>query len=347
MSELTYIENSIDEEKRANLIHILYDLLKKIADVEFTEDIYQTILEAAAEAIPNAQCGSVLIIEGNYMRYAASFGFQREYLEDVRFRLEDTLLYQSTKGRMDKAIIIDSFTKVNKKILSKENLYLLEKAGSFEVNSSISIPIRSNKRTLGSLHLDSAEKYAFKEEDTKILELFALELSGIMRLLENMEAKNYLLRHDEMTGIFNRRYSGEWIREVIAKQIPFVFVSMDIDNLKVVNDTMGHEMGDEYIKYFVFGIRYVLEEDTIFGRYGGDEFVLLFPRGDAKDVLRRMHLAEERFALEGRFRRLIDFDISFSYGIVDFPREAQSYDRMMQIADERMYCYKRLFKKRR
>lgn len=339
-------EQFMVDESKVSLIHILYELLKEIADVNSDTDIYSTILDAAAKAIPNAQYGSVLVIEDGWMRYAASFGFKDEYLHDIRFKVEDTLLYRYTDGRLDKAVIINNFTEENKKKRSGENTHLLEKAGSFKVNSSISIPIRSNEKALGSLHLDSALPNAFREEDIKILELFALELSGIMRLLENIEAKNYLLRYDDMTGILNRRYAGEQIRELIAQKIPFILVSMDIDNLKTVNDTMGHEAGDEYIKHFVDGINRVIDEDSIFGRYGGDEFVLVFPRGNAEDVLHRMKETEQWFIQEGKFRKIADFDLTFSYGIVDVPEQAQGYDRVMQVADERMYLFKRLHKQK-
>lgn len=57
-------------------------------------------------------------------------------------------------------------------------------------------------------------------------------------------------------------------------------------------------------------------------------------------------IEEQWFIQEGKFRKIADFDLTFSYGIVDVPEQAQGYDRVMQVADERMYLFKRLHKQK-
>lgn len=340
-------ESRLEDVQKANLFGILYQLLKELADMDTERDIYSVILEAAAQAVPAAELGSILIIRGEYMEYAASFGLNNKYLSKVRLRTQDTLLYKQTEGRMDQAVIIEEFSEKNARNFSEEVYDLLQKAGSSVIRSSLSVPITSNKKTVGSLHLDSSKEKVFKYQDIRILEIFALELAGLMRLVENIEMKNYLLRYDDMTRIFNRRYAGQLIKGFIQKAEPFVLVSMDMNDLKLVNDTMGHEMGDEYINYFVRAVGERIEAETVFGRYGGDEFILAFPGGNPTTVLFRMREIEEFFMRDARFKRMLDIDSVFSYGIVSFPQEAKDYNSLLRLADERMYLFKREFKRRR
>lgn len=340
-------ETLLEDSQKANLFGILYQLLKELADMDTEKDIYSVILDAAAQAIPAAELGSILIIRGEYMEYAASFGLNEKYLSKIRLKTKDTLLYKQTEGRMDKAIIIEDFSEKNAKNFSEKDYDLLQKAGSSVIRSSLSVPITSNRKTVGSLHLDSSKSGVFRYEDIRILEVFALELAGLMRLVENIEMKNYLLRYDDMTRIFNRRYASQLIKELVEEAEPFVLVSMDMNDLKLVNDTMGHEMGDEYINYFVRAVLERIEPEAIFARYGGDEFILAFPSGNPTTVLFRMREIEEFFMQDGRFKRMLDIDSVFSYGIVSFPQEAQDYNSLLRIADERMYLFKREFKRRR
>lgn len=337
-------EDNQYNQKENLLIKILYDMLKELSVLDEVQEMYQVILSAAARAVPAAEKGSILMTQGEIMRYTASFGFDVRYLSKVKLKEKDTLLYKKTKGRMDQAIIIENFSVENQEQLSEENYFLLEKAGSFEIMSSISIPIRSNNRAVGSLHLDSTVKGAFKREDIEVLELFAFELAGIMKLLETMEAKNYLLRYDEMTGIFNRRYATEEIKKNIKQGSPFILVSMDINDLKIVNDNKGHETGDEYIRTFVQGIRQVISEDVIFARYGGDEFLLLFPETSVLEIEDKLNAVQEDFVRQGRFLKRMGFDLSFSYGKVEFPKDATSYNELIRLADERMYYFKNAYK---
>ncbi|MDO4720407.1 MAG: sensor domain-containing diguanylate cyclase [Peptostreptococcaceae bacterium] len=340
-------ETLLEDAQKANLFGILYRLLKELADMDTEKDIYSVILDAAAEAIPEAELGSILIIRGEYMEYAASFGLNETYLSKIRLKTKDTLLYKETEGRMDKAVIIEGFSEKNALNCSEQDYELLRKAGSSVIRSSLSVPITSNKRTVGSLHLDSSKSGVFQSEDIRILEVFALELAGLMRLVENIEMKNYLLRYDDMTGIFNRRYASQLIKAFVEEAEPFVLVSMDMNDLKLVNDTMGHEMGDEYINYFVQAVGERIEEETVFARYGGDEFILVFPGGNPTTILFRMREIEEFFMRDGRFRKMLDIDSVFSYGIVSFPQEAKDYNSLLRLADERMYLFKREFKRRR
>lgn len=333
--------------QKVDLISILYRLLKELSNLDTEKDIYSIILAAAAEAVPSSDIGSILSIKGENMVYIASFGLDQHYLSQVKIKTKNTLLYHYTQTRMDRGIMIKDFLMESQDTSSNEYLALLDKAGAYPIRSSIAIPILSSGQPIGSIHLDSYKENAFTQEDVDVLEIFALELGSIMKLIENIKVKNHLLRYDEMTGILNRRFSTGMIKELIIQNTAFVLVSLDLNDLKVVNDSLGHEMGDKYIRYFVDTIKSQIPSEAIFARYGGDEFILVYPNGKGEDVRQQMQETAEKFTCEVRFGKISHVDLSFSYGIAEFPLEVKDYDSIMSLADQRMYEFKRNYKEKR
>jgi diguanylate cyclase (GGDEF)-like protein len=96
---------------------------------------------------------------------------------------------------------------------------------------------------------------------------------------------------DELTGLYNRHYMREQLRRLTAhagrRDRPFAILSLDVDGLKAVNDSRGHQAGDALLRGIADGLRAVLREEDVAVRTGGDEFVVLLPdaeRGEAVKV---------------------------------------------------------------
>jgi diguanylate cyclase (GGDEF)-like protein len=143
-------------------------------------------------------------------------------------------------------------------------------------------------------------------------------------------------RRDGLTGALNHGAIIETLRQVVADGIPCSVAMIDIDRLKHVNDTYGHQVGDELI----IGIARILDRDgAIVGRYGGDEFLAIIPRGDRASgagyrdaVLADLpSAAVSNRATEGLVQ------IGLSIGIVAYPTEASRVEDLIQIADRAMY----------
>ncbi|MEI7616239.1 MAG: PAS domain S-box protein, partial [Actinomycetota bacterium] len=121
----------------------------------------------------------------------------------------------------------------------------------------------------------------------------------------------YLSYHDELTGLYNRRFYEEELKRLNTKRnLPMTIVMADLNGLKLVNDSFGHVMGDELIKKVANVLRKGFRADDIIARLGGDEFVIILPKTDvfeAAQIIKRLI----SIALK---EKVSDFDISISIG---------------------------------
>lgn len=130
--------------------------------------------------------------------------------------------------------------------------------------------------------------------------------------------------------------------EFKAFKKPFTILLIDIDHFKPMNDKYGHVYGDQILQYFSSSLRLGLGEvDTIPFRYGGDEFVIVFPgkgAGEAQVLANELLRTIRRrlFLYKGK-----QFKMSFSGGIASFPRDGQTIEDIIENADKAMYFSKR------
>lgn len=326
------------------LTSILYDLLKALADMENQNDVYKMVLDAAKKAIPSAKFGSVIMSNNGRFKFESSFGFKHEYLELIELNIEDTALYISTNGKMDKSVIISDILAINSGDIEKETIDLFLKAGVSKIRSTVSAPISIGKITVGCINLDSDRVNCFKKDDKEMLELFAYEVSKVVELHQTLELNKNMSRIDDLTKIYNRGYSNQIIKELIVDKKPFVLVSVDLDNLKVTNDVYGHDAGDRLIVNFVNNMKLFLPNEVLFSRYGGDEFVLIFEGKTVLEASVVMEDAKKFFEAYTIENDLAPIYVSFSYGVSSYPDETGTYDQLLKLADTRMYEQKRISK---
>ena len=171
--------------------------------------------------------------------------------------------------------------------------------------------------------------------------LFCMVFRNNLKLKSLHEAMRSLLMTDSLTGVLNRRGLFEQMEKLIAARKPFRLYYMDLNYFKQINDTYGHEVGDLVLLEFCARIGKHLTADHIFGRLGGDEFILLrltgpgrAPRSERFREIMRMEF--EAPVVTGG----VEFMISFSTGLAVFPDDASRADKLVSMADRRMYASK-------
>jgi diguanylate cyclase (GGDEF)-like protein len=155
------------------------------------------------------------------------------------------------------------------------------------------------------------------------------------------------LRHDVLTGLLNRRGFRERlindVRVVARYQRPLTLAFMDLDNFKTVNDSRGHQAGDEVLELVAQTIREDLRETDAAARIGGDEFAIVLPETDAHGA--RAMLERIRTALEARMRA-IGCDVTASIGALSFRAVPADVETLLAHADQQMYLVKHSGKNR-
>lgn len=141
----------------------------------------------------------------------------------------------------------------------------------------------------------------------------------------------YYTYHDALTTLYNRNYFEGVLQKKGLHQYPYGIVSIDLNILKLVNDTFGHHYGDNYIK-MVGHVIQQLTKDEIPIRLGGDEFLILFPYCNEERMSTFLEL------LNHRLRITIEdiFPMSYAYSIKRL-QEGQSLKEVLIEADKEMY----------
>ena len=148
---------------------------------------------------------------------------------------------------------------------------------------------------------------------------------------------------DPLTGLWNRRYMDERLAEEMSRSrresgYRFSVVVVDIDNLKRINDQIGHAAGDEALRWVAQFLREGLRLHDICARLGGDEFLLILPACGDKDA----HEFIER--LHRRWRASAERDASvaaISVGSASYPTHGSTLPELLAVADDAMYTQKR------
>ena len=162
----------------------------------------------------------------------------------------------------------------------------------------------------------------------------------------HQEQLHRLANYDALTGLPNRVLFGERLARLIAEASPagrpFIVLFADVDQLKFINDTLGHPAGDELLRNVAARLQSCLREGDTIARMGGDEFVIVLTRTDVSDdaiaaVVNRIHeTVAEPMPVAGRELR-----ITCSIGVSRFPDDGVEASDLLKNADAAMYRAKR------
>jgi diguanylate cyclase (GGDEF)-like protein/PAS domain S-box-containing protein len=151
---------------------------------------------------------------------------------------------------------------------------------------------------------------------------------------------------DELTGLFNRRgfvtMADRQLQLACRKKDKIFLLYTDFDNLKWINDTHGHQMGDNALIETAEILKRTFRQADLIGRVGGDEFIVLITDHENKNPLEKVMARFEKKIAKANSRKNRKFKILLSSGTVHYDHdEACSIDDLMIKADRLMYAHKR------
>ncbi|HXK37320.1 MAG TPA: diguanylate cyclase, partial [Candidatus Paceibacterota bacterium] len=203
------------------------------------------------------------------------------------------------------------------------------------------VPILSAGRVLGVINLYVKEGHRPDEREEEFLRAAASVLAGIIERKRTEETIQHMAFHDVLTGLPNWALFVNRLDLALAEarrnNTVVAVLMLDMDNFKVVNDSVGHVEGDRLLR--IVGERLVSavrDSDTV-ARTGGDEFALLLPaisRAEEAAAIAERVLEDCRhpWALDGR-----EFHVGASIGIALYPRDGENGDSLRRNADIAMY----------
>jgi diguanylate cyclase (GGDEF)-like protein len=201
--------------------------------------------------------------------------------------------------------------------------------------ASIIAPLTVGGRVIGVLALDREGDWTFEDHELEPVCLFANLAAIAINNARSYEEMQRQAISDGLTGLHNYRHFHETLKAEVSRAERygecFCLLMMDLDRFKAVNDTVGHQTGDEVLRAVAGVMSSCSRESDYLARYGGEEFVVILPRTDLEEAA----LLAER--IRAQVARIDighpELRISTSIGLASYPASATDSDGVLGAAD--------------
>jgi len=211
-----------------------------------------------------------------------------------------------------------------------------------KVLSLLLVPLRLENEFWGYLGLADCtyERHWSRHEESTLLTM-AASITGARQRQQVEEKIRYQALHDMLTGLPNRLLFDEMLNKALPnasrKGESLAVIFLDLDRFKVINDTLGHTLGDKLLKEVAQRLNDSLRKGDTVARWGGDEFIILLPRvNNIEEVTqvaeRILQTLENAFHLQGH-----ELYISASLGIALLDSNSPNAETLIQHADTALY----------
>lgn len=210
-----------------------------------------------------------------------------------------------------------------------------------EVNSLICIPLNTKSRKFGLVLVEHKLNNAFDDENVRLLNIIAQQVGIAMENAELYQKMRELASRDGLTGVYNRQYFQTRLeKELEAAQrenYPLSLAIYDIDHFKRFNDTFGHLFGDKVLITIVEAVSASLRKNDIIARFGGEEFIILFPRTNLNEAYEKVEALRKMISQHVIKDNLVAASVTVSFGVSCFSECALSEGELLRTADDALY----------
>jgi diguanylate cyclase (GGDEF)-like protein len=204
-----------------------------------------------------------------------------------------------------------------------------------EPQASIIVPLNVRGKVTGVLSIDRLHGHTFDEQELEPAKLFANMAAIAIQNARSYEEMERQAISDGLTGIHNYRHFRDTLKATVSRaeryDETFCLLMMDLDHFKAVNDTIGHQAGDDVLRAVSDVLRVCSRESDYQARYGGEEFVMLLPQTG---------LSEASTLAERVRSQVAEIDtghpgvaVTMSIGVASFPDSARDSDGVLAAAD--------------
>jgi diguanylate cyclase (GGDEF)-like protein len=200
------------------------------------------------------------------------------------------------------------------------------------------VPVNVAGRSIGVLHAVGPPGQPPGPEQVIRLEALASQGGARIGMLRVMQRTSLQAATDSLTGLLNRRMLETRASELLQRGEPFALAMGDLDHFKRLNDTYGHEAGDRALRLFARTLRSSVRSEDLICRYGGEEFVVAFPRRTAAEAAAALRRTQEELLVATAKGNVPPFTVS--YGVTD-SHQASTLEELLRVADHNLFRAKR------
>lgn len=311
------------------------------------DDLYQQVCNAAVTG-ESILIASVLLAEAGSERLqiAATAG---DPADTVRARVVATYPDGLSRDSLSSRCFSEGTAQISSDYLQDSRTEVWhDMARTTGIRSAAAVPIVRDGQPIGVFVLAANSRFAFDADGVALLERMA---ANVVFALENFEHEaqrkegekhiEFLATHDGLTDLPNRTLFNQSLEMTIAAarryKRRFALLFIDLDRFKIINDSLGHEAGDQLLQQIGERLSLCVRASDMVARLGGDEFVVLANGiGDNSDAARLARTILEKI-LEPVELRGHEYRVTTSIGIAIYPQDAADASALLKHADMAMY----------
>jgi len=325
-----------------NVTASMLKMSREVLRNESIDAVLQIVLDEALSLIPHAQAGSILILkEDDKMEYVAARGYRLENLKRVQLKYQD--LYQANLSDPYEPTIIQDLEVFDEVHIGREKTDQLFTEAAKIAKSCLTCSFMYDGKFYGSINIDNFDsRDIYTEHDKYLLKQLAQELEIIISIHVLYEKAIRPTKFDELTQAKTRRYSMKLLQQMIDddKKKHICICTIDINQLKSINDRFGHDAGDRYLIFFADAVRKAKIKNNIFGRIGGDEFLLIFDNITIEECHEQILIIKDYLDKHPYKTNGYTGPVTFSAGVSFYPDDGDDLGELIKISDRRMYMDK-------
>ena len=320
------------EQERHHITETLRQTSTVLSSTLELDEVLGLILQQLRQVIPY-DSASVQRLENERLEIVACQGFERPgKVMGLAFPLD--LKFPNSRVVTTKApLAIEDVTQGYPHFKDEGDNY-----ESGRIRSWLGVPLIVKDQVIGMIALDRAEVHPYTAEEVQLAMTFANQAAIAIENALLYQKTQHLAITDGLTGLYNRRHFYDLLEREIESVNRYgdhlSLIMLDIDGFKAYNDTFGHLAGDALLKELAQLLTRDIRKVDIAARYGGDEFVLFFPRTDKKRVgilAERIRASVERHRFPGE--EGLSRTITISLGVAVCPEDATETEALVRAAD--------------
>ena len=210
------------------------------------------------------------------------------------------------------------------------------------LKTALACPLIVGDASVGVLWVGHESERAFEADHARVLDAVARQAATVLHNAILFERTRHEALSDRLTGLFNSRGLATQFDQALGRAVrdgeSLAVLMMDVDDLKTVNDSYGHAIGDTVLREVARTLRSVLRPSDVCARWSGDEFVAILANCSLADAERRALDIQATLSSRPDCRAPgEEWFARVSVGTAAFPQHGRSLDGLMAAADERMY----------